>query len=627
MEQRFFPNVAAFGAGSANASEKWQFTYDAFGRETMVVRSTNVSGTFTPTRVEQWSYNDRGQLIQESTPEGTINYAYDVVSGRKTRMWTTKSAGLSTANLADAVEDTRYDYNELGWLTSVTVVEKNDTLVTVAQQEKTTYGHDLQGRQLRVNLPDGVIETTEVNNIGAITRMRHYGPDATAYDLSDNPKRDEFVYTYNAIGERTRMVEKFWMNADQNAATPDTPQQTVYDWAYDADKRLYRETIDSFDNSVDRTESFVMDLFGNRRERTVNLASTPTLVDEVFSYHYDVNDRILDERLDRGNNGSVDKATTYTWSGTQQASKSVVEGTATVSTQVFAYNLQGRLSSVVTTPSSGPQTRVDYEYDSTSIRISATDYSDGDNNGTIEPSERSSVTEYLVDHNNHTGYAQTIIETTKNAAGQRTKRIAYTFGTDEITQTTTEYSSSNVLPVVTSLTFGHDAHGSVRVLFDAAGAVAQAFTYAAYGELIAIHNAMAQVVGSVNTSGLEARALTSMLYSGESFDSRIGQQYLRARWYQPTLGRFGRLDPYAGNASDPLSWNKYAYTSGDPIRSHDPTGEYEGLAGVFVSFSIVGAAIGGGTAFAAGASPNQIAGAAFFGAAIGGLAALNPFMR
>ena len=68
VEQRFFPNVAAFGAGSANASEKWQFTYDAFGRKTMVVRSANVSGTFTPTRVEQWSYDDRGNSSRSPHP-------------------------------------------------------------------------------------------------------------------------------------------------------------------------------------------------------------------------------------------------------------------------------------------------------------------------------------------------------------------------------------------------------------------------------------------------------------------------------------------------------------------------------------------------------------------------------
>jgi hypothetical protein len=45
---------------------------------------------------------------------------------------------------------------------------------------------------------------------------------------------------------------------------------------------------------------------------------------------------------------------------------------------------------------------------------------------------------YVVDHNNFTGYAQTVIETTKNASGVAVKRTTYTFGTDELTQTVSQ---------------------------------------------------------------------------------------------------------------------------------------------------------------------------------------------
>ena len=70
----------------------------------------------------------------------------------------------------------------------------------------------------------------------------------------------------------------------------------------------------------------------------------------------------------------------------------------------------------------------------------------------------------------------------------------------------------------------------------------------------------------------EAQALTAILYSGEAFDSRIGLQYLRARWYDPNTGRFNRLDPFSGNLSDPQSLHKYLYTHGDPVNGWDPTG-------------------------------------------------------
>ncbi|MEM9941367.1 MAG: RHS repeat-associated core domain-containing protein [Planctomycetota bacterium] len=75
-----------------------------------------------------------------------------------------------------------------------------------------------------------------------------------------------------------------------------------------------------------------------------------------------------------------------------------------------------------------------------------------------------------------------------------------------------------------------------------------------------------------------ATPLTSYLYSGEAFDFNIGQQYLRARWYDATNGRFNRLDPFLGNSSDPQSFHKYAYVHGDPIQLIDPTGKF-GLVG------------------------------------------------
>jgi len=38
---------------------------------------------------------------------------------------------------------------------------------------------------------------------------------------------------------------------------------------------------------------------------------------------------------------------------------------------------------------------------------------------------------------------------------------------------------------------------------------------------------------------------------------KSGQQYLRARFYDPASGTFNRLDPFAGNLADPQSLHKY----------------------------------------------------------------------
>jgi RHS repeat-associated protein len=65
---------------------------------------------------------------------------------------------------------------------------------------------------------------------------------------------------------------------------------------------------------------------------------------------------------------------------------------------------------------------------------------------------------------------------------------------------------------------------------------------------------------------------------GEVDDSRrsyTGLDYADQRFYASTYGRFNTPDPYSGSATllNPLSWNRYSYTLGDPVNGNDPTGE------------------------------------------------------
>jgi len=70
-----------------------------------------------------------------------------------------------------------------------------------------------------------------------------------------------------------------------------------------------------------------------------------------------------------------------------------------------------------------------------------------------------------------------------------------------------------------------------------------------------------------------ATALTSILYSGQ-WTMKSGQQYLRARFYDPASGTFNRLDPFAGNLADPQSLHKYLYAHGNPVAFSDPSGNF-----------------------------------------------------
>jgi RHS repeat-associated protein len=95
------------------------------------------------------------------------------------------------------------------------------------------------------------------------------------------------------------------------------------------------------------------------------------------------------------------------------------------------------------------------------------------------------------------------------------------------------------------------------VLTDFAGAILEFYAFDACGNAIGFDPSV---------------ALTEFLYSGEQFDSKIGQQYLRQRYYGSATGRFNRLDPFFGNVNDPQSLHKYLYTHADPVNGIDPNG-------------------------------------------------------
>ena len=56
-------------------------------------------------------------------------------------------------------------------------------------------------------------------------------------------------------------------------------------------------------------------------------------------------------------------------------------------------------------------------------------------------------------------------------------------------------------------------------------------------------------------------------YTGQQYDQLTGQYYLRARYYNPVLGRFMQEDVYQGDGL-----NLYAYCKSNPVIYYDPSG-------------------------------------------------------
>lgn len=54
-------------------------------------------------------------------------------------------------------------------------------------------------------------------------------------------------------------------------------------------------------------------------------------------------------------------------------------------------------------------------------------------------------------------------------------------------------------------------------------------------------------------------------YCGEYYDKETDTIYLRARYYQPYLGRFLTRDTYMGEDDDPLTLYLYTYCGNDSL--------------------------------------------------------------
>jgi RHS repeat-associated protein len=65
---------------------------------------------------------------------------------------------------------------------------------------------------------------------------------------------------------------------------------------------------------------------------------------------------------------------------------------------------------------------------------------------------------------------------------------------------------------------------------------------------------------------------TDVGYTGQTHDQSTDLMYYRARYYDPTIGRFISADTIVPNPADPQSLNRYSYVANNPVLYTDPTG-------------------------------------------------------
>src|SRR6266568_2141856 len=529
------------------------FTYDNRGRRTSVTdqngktttyayddadRLTSVTDAATPGNVTTYGYDTENNLtsIQDANNH-TTTFAYDAF-GRAIR--TTFPSSLSEYYYYDAVgnlitktdrknQTITYTYDQLNRLTGKTYPD--NTAVN------NTYDND--SRLIQVSDPTGTYQFT-FDNMGRLTQATTQytfltGRNFTAsysYDAASNrtgftdPENGSTSYVYDTLNRLQTLTPPaafsgtgnfgFSYDALSRRTQMTRPNGLKSVYAYDNLSRLLSVLHQSGATTLDGA-SYTVDNAGNRATKTDQLAGVASnyTYDPIYeltqvtqgvntteSYTYDP----------VGNRLSSLGVSPYDYNGNTQTK---VVGSNTTS---YTWDFENRMSSV-TLPGTGGT--VSFKYDPFGRRI----YKSSSSGTSIYAYSGPNVIEEV------------------DQSGSVVARYAQDSGIDqvlaELRSGTTSY-------------YHQDGLNSVTSLSNAAGALAQTYTFDSFG----------------NQTASSGSLTNSFRYTGREFDPETSLYYYRARYYDPNSGRFISEDPKRFQADV----NFYPYVSNSPTGHLDTFG-------------------------------------------------------
>ncbi|MBO1350517.1 MAG: RHS repeat-associated core domain-containing protein [Hormoscilla sp. GUM202] len=497
-----------------------------------------------------------------------------------------------------------YDYDRFGYVKSKTLTVTGHTAQTVS------YEYDHLGNVTKIHYPNSS------NNIPEVVYSYNSLGKTIAIGTPQNHQRFA-TYSYNADGSLGTAT--LGNKGIQNSLNYNSPGWPTSIGNKKADNSLVMEQSLAYTENGYQGSGYYN---GNIAKNSINYGTwhnAPQNYD--YQYQYDKLGRL--EVAQNSQNGQaslgVGTATTYDINGNIETLK---RGNTT---QKYEY-VQN--TDKVNKVSNGTETQ-NYSYDangnfkSASHRqIAKIDYDPLTQLTTQVQLQGQTSVSFKYDGGN-----QRVLKTSQDSSGTQTSAKLYVHGLNdypllEVSDKSVQYiyGMGGLLALVKDgkvYTILKDHLGSTRVVVDEAGTVVTAFDYLPFGEL------MGTAYGNPD--------IISYRYTGQEFDAELGLYNYRARFYDPSLGRFYATDPKAQFASP------YLYAGNNPIMLVDPNGKLAFLAVLLIG-ALVGAAIGGGVAaytgvkagkkgwdlvgyIAAGAAIGAVGGAASAAGGVGAFAA------
>ena len=607
--------------------KSWQFLYQTFTNAAN--KTTNytydLEGNLTSIkdpagRTEKFDYDEKGRLTGHTQASGKkTTYDYDKLNdlleksyqdakgetSEKDVTYAYNSAG-ERVSMKDQTGKSSYEYDALGRITKVTSGSKKDVsyvyddadnlqAIVYPDGTKISYEYDLNDNLVKLTDRNRKVTTYKHDALNRVTEVTRSNGTKTevSYDAEDHITKivntcgscgkviSTYEYKYNdqgyVVGETATELEagtrktpswEDWYNWGDTQKETDKADcehqekeiQTTRTYEYDDNWELTRCT-EKAEGGKKTVHNYTYDKIGNR-------TSYEKIEDGVSKakYNYKYNDS---NQLIKRTNAKIwgDPGTTYSYDKDGNLIQEC-DKTNSADPVTYEYTAENRLAVVkqggtvlMAAMYDGDNNRV-FELDNTykwedcygdEVLIPANQRTEDGN------SPKEQLASLVKGGSNAKGY--TLTEYINDINRENTEVLAE-YGADEKVRQAYTYGESGIGERVSvdkseeSSYYLYDGRNSVTGILTETANLTNSYQYDSYGNL---------------TSGT-ADGVNYYGYNGESTNVKTGLQYLRARYYNAENGTFTTEDSDLGTTENPLTRNRYDYTTNNPLNYSDPTG-------------------------------------------------------
>jgi len=513
-------------------------------------------------------YDARDNAVSIASPVGVTNMTYDALSRLVTDGFRTRTydAAGNTASVIDrgTLNTQAYTFDALNRIATLgyssPVFGNYQTPVTL------TYGYDALSRR-----------TSIADSLGGTTAYAYDAEDRVASITS--PWGGTITQSYDSAGRPLRLAYPNGLDADLTFEAGTGRIATITHRAGTGATPIasFAHTYDVRGNLASLTESAATKTYGYDaldRLTSVMAAAGGAAAVPAEGYTYDgegnrksaqsAGAAALAVTVDAQNRVTGDGVNTYTWSAANALLTRTPKATGS-GTTTFTSSWQGAYNQTRLDQTFGPSGAVSFLYDAENRLVGYRPHADG-----------SDIDDRYYDG---TGMVLQFRRPPPVPGTTQWARYVYAPGIDRPLAFELYPTGAAAVPGTGQVFYYHaDAEGSIRLLTDANGAVANRYDYDSFGKPLNAVEAVSQ----------------PYTWKGREYIAGIAQYYNRARFYDPQLGRFTSEDPFGYRGAGGPNLTQFARAN--PRRFNDPRGldlgVYAGTAVVVLNTAQLATAVG-----------------------------------